>query len=189
MEFNRLAIPDVVEIKPSRHGDHRGYFSETFRKDRFTENVGPVEFVQENQSLSLAPGVVRGLHFQALPFAQGKLVRCMAGAIFDVAVDIRHGSPTFGHWVAATLTSDQGNQLWIPAGFLHGFCTLVPDTLVCYKVTSYYHGPSDKGVLWNDPAIGIDWPDVADKSTLSEKDGKQPRLAELPIHFEYPREQ
>ena len=185
MKTNNLAIDGVVEITPTRHGDDRGYFSETFRADWFKANVANVDFVQENQSLSRSPGVVRGLHFQTDPHAQGKLVRCVAGAIYDVAVDIRQGSPTYGNWVAATLTSELGNQLWIPAGFLHGFCTLTADTLVAYKVTSYYNRDSDRGVLWNDDAIGIDWPEIAEASHLSPKDAIQPLLAHLPTYFSF----
>lgn len=185
MKIASLSISDVKEILPIRHGDGRGYFSETFRDDWFRANVAAVSFVQENQSLSRAAGVVRGLHFQSEPHAQGKLVRCVAGAIFDVAVDIRAGSPSFGRWVAATLTAADGNQLWIPAGFLHGFCTLEPDTLVSYKVTSYYNAGADKGVRWDDPDIAIDWPGAADPQHLSPKDGRQPLLRDLPTYFTY----
>lgn len=185
MKLRRLSIEDVVEITPSRFGDERGYFSETFRSDWFAENVADIAFVQENQSLSHSRGVLRGLHFQAAPSAQGKLVRCVAGAIFDVAVDIRHGSPSFGRFVSATLTADEGNQLFVPVGFLHGFCTLVPDTQVSYKVTSYYDPAADRGVAWNDPDIGIDWPDFVDPSLLSGKDQKQPLLRDLPRYFEH----
>ncbi|MDE2405228.1 MAG: dTDP-4-dehydrorhamnose 3,5-epimerase [Sphingomonadales bacterium] len=185
MEFSNLELPGLVEITPSRHGDDRGYFSEIFRADRFAEHVGPVTFVQENQSLSVRPGTIRGIHFQTDPHPQGKLVRCLAGAIFDVAVDLRHGSPTFGRWAAVELTPERANQLWIPRGFGHAFCTLRPDTIVCYKVDGYYSAPNDAGVLWNDPAIGIAWPAIADAETLSPKDRVQPRLADLPAHFSY----
>lgn len=186
MKLTRLEIPEVVEIVPVRHADERGYFSETFRDDWFAANVADVVFVQENQSLSRNAGVVRGLHFQTEPAAQDKLVRCIAGAIFDVAVDIRQGSPSYGKWVAATLTGDDGNQLWVPKGFLHGFCTLVPNTVVSYKVTSYYDRSCDKGVRWDDADIGIAWPDIADPAELSAKDRQQPRLGELPAYFDYP---
>jgi len=180
-----LELAEVVEIKVDRFGDERGYFSETYRDGWFKEAVAPVGFVQENQSLSRAVGVVRGLHFQKHPAAQGKLVRCLAGAIFDVAVDIRRGSPSFGRWVAATLSADEGNQLWIPEGFLHGFCTLVPDTIVCYKVTNYYSKEADAGVAWNDPEIGIVWPTVANPELLSPKDKVQPLLKDLPSYFSF----
>jgi dTDP-4-dehydrorhamnose 3,5-epimerase len=179
------SLPDVLEIIPTRHVDHRGYFSETFREDWFTANVAPIRFVQENQSLSRAPGVVRGLHFQSEPAAQGKLLRCVAGSIFDVAVDIRRGSPSFSKWVGVRLSAELGNQLWIPEGFLHGFCTLEPDCVVSYKVTSYYAQDCDKGVAWNDPSIGIDWPAIADPTLLSAKDRQQPALSDLPTYFTY----
>jgi len=185
MYRSQTALPDVVEILPKRHGDHRGYFVETFRDDWFSNNVAPVTFVQENQSLSRSRGVVRGLHFQSEPAAQGKLVRCLSGAIFDVAVDIRVGSPDYGKWVAVTLSAEQGNQLWVPAGFLHGFCTLEADCVVAYKVTSYYNQSCDLGVRWNDPEIGITWPNVADSSQLSAKDMTQPLLADLPAYFAF----
>ena len=185
MNLNKTELDGVVEIVPNRHGDHRGYFSETFRDDWFQANVTPLVFVQENQSLSRAPGVLRGLHFQSNPSAQGKLVRVVAGSIFDVAVDIRVGSPSFGKWVGVILTANQGNQLWVPPGFLHGFCTLEPDCLVAYKVTSYYDRDCDKGVRWDDPDIGIVWPDVVDVSQLSPKDTQQPSLTDLPTYFTF----
>ncbi len=183
MEFRQFSIPGPVAIEPVRHGDARGYFSEIFRADRFVAAIGPVELVQENQSLSATPGTIRGLHFQVPPAAQGKLVRCVAGAIFDVAVDMRHDSPGFGKWIAAELSADNGHQLWVPAGFAHGFCTLVPDTVVAYKVSSYYSPDHDRGMAWDDPALAITWPDIADPQTLSAKDRVQPRLADLPPVF------
>lgn len=176
MKIRHLDIQDVVEITPSKHEDHRGYFSETFRDDFFRREVADLSFVQENQSLSRSAGVVRGLHYQVSPHAQGKLVRCVAGAIFDVAVDLRRGSPSFGKWVTATLTAEEGNQLWIPAGFGHGFCTLVPDCIVSYKVTDYYNRDADMGVAWDDPEIAIAWPEIADPANLSSKDANQPTL-------------
>lgn len=174
-----------MHIEPQRFGDHRGYFSEIFRQDWFVENIENVDFVQENQSSSAAVGTVRGLHFQTSPAAQGKLLRCLSGALLDVAVDIRHGSPTFGQWVAVELTAELGNQLWVPAGFAHGFCTLQPDTILCYKVTSYYSPENDKGLAWDDPAVGVDWPALADPELLSAKDRVQPLLADLPAYFSY----
>lgn len=187
MQFNSFPISALLEICPQRHGDERGYFAEIFRQRDFDENAGPTTFVQENESLSARAGTIRGLHFQTEPYAQGKLVRCTAGAIFDVAVDLRTGSPTFGQWAAVELTPAKGNLLWIPPGFAHGFCTLEPNSVVNYKVTSYYAPECDKGVSWNDPAIGIVWPAVADSDTLSPKDRIQPLLAALPICFAMPQ--
>ncbi len=185
MQTRRFEVSDVVEILPKRHGDERGYFTETFRDDWFRENVADVTFFQENQSLSRSRGVLRGLHFQSHPSAQGKLVRCISGAILDVAVDIRHGSPTYGRHVAVTLTAEQGNQLWIPVGFLHGFCTLTADVLIAYKVTAYYDPAADRGVLWNDPDLAIAWPDFVDPALMSGKDRQQPLLRDLPHYFQY----
>ena len=185
MQFERLTVPEIVKITPARFGDNRGYFSEVFKERWFRETIADVGFVQDNQSLSATAGTVRGLHFQLDPFAQGKLVRCIAGSIFDVAVDIRVGSPTYGQWVGAELSADNGVQLWIPAGFAHGFATLVPDTILHYKVTAPYNAASDRGLLWNDPDIGIDWPVAADAVVLSDKDMRQPSLAGLPTSFTY----
>ena len=183
MKFDHCDIPMLLEITPKRHGDERGYFTELFRQRDFDAHAGPTVFVQENESLSAKVGTIRGLHFQTDPHAQGKLVRCTAGAIFDVAVDLRTGSPTYGQWKAVELSPTKGNLFWIPAGFAHGFCTLEPDTVVNYKVTSYYAPECDKGVRWDDPAIGIDWPSLADPDTLSAKDRVQPLLADLPVCF------
>jgi len=183
MEFKTFDIDGPIEITPRKLGDERGYFAEMFREDRFFESAGRIHFVQENQSLSAKVGTVRGLHFQSHPQAQGKLVRCVQGAIFDVAVDIRHDSPSFGRWVAVELTPEKCNQLWVPVGFAHGFCTLLPDTIVSYKVTNYYSPENDKGVAWDDAAIGVAWPTVADAQTLSAKDKVQPKLADLPPYY------
>jgi dTDP-4-dehydrorhamnose 3,5-epimerase len=149
----------------------------------FIERAGRVDFVQDNQSLSVREGTIRGIHFQTHPHAQGKLVRCAAGSVFDVAVDLRRDSPTYGRWISAVLTAEKVNQLWIPVGFGHAFCTLEPNSVITYRVTDYYSPKDDKGVAWNDPDIGIDWPGVADPDTLSGKDGVQPELAELPPFF------
>jgi dTDP-4-dehydrorhamnose 3,5-epimerase len=183
MEFRRLDIDGLVEIRPRKLADERGYFSETFRLAEFTEHVGAVEFVQDNQSLSIRIGTIRGMHFQTHPAAQGKLVRCMAGKLLDVVVDLRRQSPNFGRWAAVELSSEDNNQLWVPVGFGHGFCTLEPNSIISYRVTSYYSPENDKGVAWDDPDIGIVWPEVADASTLSLKDRKQPSLADLPGYF------
>jgi dTDP-4-dehydrorhamnose 3,5-epimerase len=183
MQFEVTAIPGVVAITPKKFGDPRGYFMETFRQSLFAEQVGPFEFVQDNQSLSAEAGTVRGLHFQLEPKAQGKLVRCIRGSLLDVAVDIRKGSPTFGQHVAVELTAENGRQLWVPPGFAHGFCTLAPYTEISYKVTNYYSAEHDRGLMWNDPELGIDWPVHADKAVLSDKDRRQPRLADLSDSF------
>lgn len=183
MDIRSLSIPDLKLIIPRQVGDERGYFAEMFRADRFAEHIGAFTFVQENESLSARAGTIRGLHFQSDPHAQGKLVRCTAGALFDVVVDIRRGSPTFGQWIGETLTPANGKQLWVPPGFAHGFCSLEPNTVICYKVTGYYNAACDKGLAWDDTAIGITWPDIADPKTLSPKDREQPLLAELPAYF------
>lgn len=183
MEIQSFDIASVALLTPRHIGDERGYFAETFRGDFFAERVGNYGFVQDNESMSAKAGTVRGLHFQSEPHAQGKLVRCTAGALFDVAVDIRNGSPTYGQWIGETLTPANGKQLWVPPGFAHGFCSLEPDTVICYKVTDYYSAECDKGLAWDDPAIGITWPDIAAPETLSPKDRKQPLLSELPPYF------
>jgi dTDP-4-dehydrorhamnose 3,5-epimerase len=183
MEFRTLGLDGPLEIIPRKIEDERGYFSETFRLADFQQRAGPVEFVQDNQSLSVKAGTVRGLHFQSNPAAQGKLVRCLAGKLIDVAVDLRRGSPTFGKWVSAVLSPEGCNQLWVPVGFGHGFCTLEPNSIISYRVTSYYSPENDKGVAWDDPEIGVDWPEIADPDTLSPKDRIQPSLADLPAYF------
>lgn len=185
MQFQKTAIPEVVLITPKKIGDSRGYFSETFRQDMFAENVGNFDLIQDNQSLSAEIGTVRGLHFQLDPRAQGKLVRCIAGAILDVAVDIREGSPTYGQHVKAELTADNGQQLWVPPGFAHGFCTLETNSIISYKVTDYYSPDHDRGLLWNDPELGIIWPVNGEQAILSGKDKVQPRLADLETNFVY----
>jgi len=183
MQFRAFDIDGPIQIVPRKHEDHRGYFSEIFRLNSFAEQVGPVTFVQENQSLSNAPGTIRGIHFQTPPMAQGKLVRCVAGRLLDVIVDLRQGSSTFGRWVSVILSPQDLNQLWVPVGFGHGFCTLEPNSIISYRVTEYYSPEHDKGVAWDDPEIGVDWPSVADPETLSGKDREQPRLADLPAYF------
>jgi dTDP-4-dehydrorhamnose 3,5-epimerase len=183
MQFRAFDIDGPIQIVPRKHEDHRGYFSEIFRLNSFAEHVGPVTFVQENQSLSNAPGTIRGIHFQTPPMAQGKLVRCVAGRLLDVIVDLRQGSSTFGRWVSVVLSPEDLNQLWVPVGFGHGFCTLEPNSIISYRVTEYYSPEHDKGVAWDDPEIGVDWPSIADPETLSGKDREQPRLADLPAYF------
>jgi dTDP-4-dehydrorhamnose 3,5-epimerase len=174
-----------VLITPKKLGDDRGFFSETYKERAFSDAVDGARFVQDNQSLSTEFGTIRGLHFQTSPMAQGKLVRVLRGAILDVAVDIRHGSPTYGQHVKVELSATNWSQLWIPVGFAHGFCTLEPNTEVLYKVTEYYSKENDRGIAFDDSALGIDWPVGRDKAILSDKDKIQPRLADSPRYFEY----
>lgn len=183
--FRRLAIPEIVEIVPPRHGDHRGFFSEVYKAADFAAQGIAIDWIQDNQSMSAAPGTVRGLHFQAPPVAQDKLVRVLRGAIYDVAVDIRRGSPTYGQWVGAELSAQAWNQLLVPAGFAHCFMTLVPDTEVLYKVSAPYSPAHEGAIRWNDPAIGIDWPDLAGNPVLSAKDEAAPLLADFISPFDY----
>jgi dTDP-4-dehydrorhamnose 3,5-epimerase len=178
---NSLDIADVKLVKPSKFGDHRGFFSEVYNKQAFAEHGIDADFVQDNHSLSADKGTVRGLHYQAPPFAQDKLVRVVKGAVFDVAVDLRRGSATYGKHVSAILSADAWNQILVPTGFAHGFMTLEPDTEVIYKVSNYYAPKHDFGLLWNDPELGIEWP--YEDAVLSDKDRKQPRLAELVSPF------
>lgn len=186
MDVKPLAIPEVKLIASRKIEDERGFFSETYRKQDLLDAGVAAEFVQDNHSLSVAAGVIRGLHFQSAPHAQGKLVRVVRGAIFDVAVDIRHGSPTFGRHVAIELSADNWLQLWVPTGFAHGFCILEPDTEVLYKVTSYYDQASDRGLAFDDPDLAIAWPVVAERAVLSAKDRTHPWLSDLPSYFSYP---
>jgi dTDP-4-dehydrorhamnose 3,5-epimerase len=172
-------------IVPKPFSDARGNFQET-RNDRlFPEKIGNVTFVQDNQSLSIKRGTLRGLHFQQPPYEQGKLVRVLGGSIFDVAVDIRKASPTYRRHVAFNLDAMDGEQLWVPPSFMHGVCTLENETEVFYKVTAYYSPSHDAGVLWNDQDLGINWPFEVDSVVLSDKDQRHPRLRDLPDFFEY----
>lgn len=179
MQISTYEIEGPVLITPKMFGDSRGYFMEAFKDAWFRESVADVTFVQDNQSLSAQIGTIRGLHYQLAPLGQGKLVRCLRGAIFDVAVDIRKGSSTFGQWIGATLTPENAQQLWVPEGFAHGFCTLEPDTEVFYKVTNPYSPEHDRGVAFDDPEIGIDWPMDTAQAVLSDKDRVQPKLSSL----------
>jgi dTDP-4-dehydrorhamnose 3,5-epimerase len=185
MDIRETALPDVKVIAPRRFGDARGYFCETWSAPRLAEAGIGVGFVQDNESLSAQRGTLRGLHYQAPPFAQTKLVRVGKGAILDVAVDARRGSPTYGQWVAEELTSDNGLQLLVPRGFLHGFVTLTDDTLVIYKVDSLYDAGSDGAVIWNDADIGIDWGFAESEAVLSDKDRKAPGFRDWVSPFEY----
>jgi dTDP-4-dehydrorhamnose 3,5-epimerase len=186
MQIERLEIPEVVLTTPKFWRDDRGFFVETYRKDLFTAAGIDIVFVQDNHAASSARGTLRGLHFQLPPRAQDKLVRCTRGAILDVAVDIRAGSPTFGRHVAVRLSAADGRQLLVPKGFAHGYCTLEPDTEVVYKVSDYYAPECDRGLAWDDPALAIDWGITAADVVLSPKDRVLPRLADLPPAFGWP---
>lgn len=185
MKVERLAIPDVILVTPPRFSDNRGFFSETYNFDRMTEAGINLPFVQDNQSLSVEKGVVRGLHCQLAPYEQGKLVRVTRGAIWDVAVDARTGSPTYGKWVAAELSADNWSQLWVPPGFLHGFVTLEENTEVQYKCTSLYSKVSERAVIWNSPELNIDWPVSEEEAVLSDKDKIAPHFSEAKGWFQY----
>jgi len=184
MTFTCTAIPDVVIIKPKIHGDERGYFIETFRVDKLEEFLGfSIPFCQDNESKS-SFGVLRGLHYQLPPFAQTKLVRVIEGEVLDVAVDIRHGSPTFGHHVAVHLSGENKHQILIPRGFAHGFVVLSETCTFAYKVDNYYSPECDRGIAFDDPALNIDWIVDNTKLQLSAKDTKQPLFADAD-HFDF----
>lgn len=185
MLIEKLDIAGLLLVTAKKHGDERGFFSETFRTDVFAAHGVTVPFVQDNHVRSMQKGVLRGLHFQTPPHAQGKLVRCTRGAILDVAVDIRVGSPSFGRHVAAELSAGNWSQLWVPPGFAHGYLTLEDDCEVIYKVTDYYAPECDRGIAWDDPALHIDWRISAAEVILSDKDRKQPTLANAPPAFQY----
>jgi dTDP-4-dehydrorhamnose 3,5-epimerase len=180
-----LTVTPTRLLKPRRFGDERGWFCETYSAKAFADLGIDLVFVQDNHSMSRDAGVLRGLHFQAPPHAQAKLVRCTRGAIWDVAVDIRRGSPTLGQWVAAELSAENGHQLLVPVGFAHGFVTIQPDTEVQYKVSDIYAPDCEGGVIWNDPALALPWPLPAGGPILSAKDQNLPRLAELDSPFAY----
>jgi dTDP-4-dehydrorhamnose 3,5-epimerase len=178
-------ISDVVLLIPRRFGDDRGWFSETYSTRSFSPALGGAEFVQDNQAFSTTKGTLRGLHFQRPPEPQAKLIRVLRGSIFDVAVDLRVGSPTYGHWVGETLTAEGGEQLFVPRGFAHGYCTLEAHTEVAYKVDGSYSPTCDAGLGWNDPTIGIAWPVSPDEVILSDKDKKLPAFADFVSPFRY----
>src|SRR5438105_13137969 len=167
MQFYNFELDGPFEIKPDKIEDERGYFSEVFRMSSFEERVPGVEFVQDNQSLSTRAGTIRGIHFQTHPAAQGKLVRCVVGSLWDVAVDLRSDSPTYGRWISTILSPRHNNQLWVPVGFGHGFCTLEPNSIIAYRVTDYYSPEHEKSLAWDDSEIGIDWPGIANPATLA----------------------
>ncbi len=173
------ALPAVKIVTPRRFGDERGFFSETWSRKAFAEAGLDLDFVQDNHSLSVAVGTLRGLHFQSPPFAQDKLVRVSRGRVLDIAVDIRASSPEFGRHVAVELSAENGRQLLLPKGFAHGFVTLEPDTEVQYKVTAPYSPENEQGLAFDDPALGIDWGMPAEALTLAEKDRRYPRLSEM----------
>lgn len=181
--IERQSIPDVWTYTPRRHGDERGWFSETFNARALEEMLGGVSFVQDNQSLSVVKGTLRGMHFQISPKAQDKLIRVVRGVVLDVAVDIRRNSETFGKSVAVVLSSENGAQLFVPKGFAHGFLTLEPNTEVLYKVSEYYSREHERGVAWDDPAIGIDWTLSPEVLTIAERDRQFPKLAQLESFF------
>ena len=183
--IEKLDIDGLMVITPKRHGDDRGFFSETYNKKRFAQAGIELDFVQDNHSLSTARGTIRGLHFQTPPHAQAKLIRVTRGAVLDIAVDIRAGSPTYGRHAAVTLSAENWKQLWVPQGFAHGFCTLEPDTEVIYKVTDHYDPECDAGLAWDDPELDIQWPVAPADAVLSEKDRQHPRLSGLMPCFTY----
>ncbi len=183
MQIEATGIPGVLILTPRRYGDDRGYFSETWNRRALAEAGVAVDWVQDNQSLSRRAGTVRGLHYQAPPHAQAKLVRVLAGCILDVAVDARRGSAHFGRWVGVELSAGNGRQLLIPAGFLHGFVTREPDTVVFYKCSDYYAPAADGAVAWDDPDLGIDWGIGVGAAVLSAKDAAAPRWADWQSPF------
>ncbi len=185
MQVTELEIPGVLLIEPRRFGDDRGFFSEVYNKKALAEAGVDLDFIQDNHSLSRTMGTVRGLHFQVPPHAQAKLVRVVRGAVLDVVVDIRRGSPTYGKHAKAVLSAENWRQLFVPVGFAHGFATLEPDTEVIYKVSSGYAPASDSGVLWNDPDLGIDWMIEELSAVLSDKDKLLPRMKDAQSPFEW----
>ncbi|WP_438348922.1 dTDP-4-dehydrorhamnose 3,5-epimerase [Paenibacillus sp. FA6] len=182
MKVTPLKLQGASIIEPIVLGDSRGYFMESYNDDILQQQGINYDFIQDNQSLSTEPGVLRGLHYQLNPKAQTKLIRVLSGAIYDVIVDVRRNSPTFGQWVGVILSEYNHRQLLMPNGFAHGFCTLVPNTQVFYKVDEYYSPEHDRGILWNDPALGIDWP--TSNPILSDKDQRHPLLQDAELNFE-----
>lgn len=185
LEIVPTRIPEVVRIEPRRFQDNRGFFTETWNGKRMAEAGHAYDFVQDNHSHSVEAGTVRGLHYQSPPMAQAKLVRVAAGAILDVAVDVRRGSPTYGQWVAEELSAENGRQLLVPEGFLHGFVTLAPHTDVIYKVNAFYAPECDGAVRFDDPDIGVDWGLAAGEAVLSDKDAAAPAFRDFETPFLY----
>ncbi|MEM6635176.1 MAG: dTDP-4-dehydrorhamnose 3,5-epimerase [Pseudomonadota bacterium] len=184
MEIEKTDLPGVVVLTPRRFGDARGYFSEVWNKATLAQHGINLDFVQDNHSYSKDKAVLRGLHYQAPPHVQAKLVRCAAGAVWDVAVDARRGSPTYGQWAACELSAENGKQLLVPGGFLHGFLTLTPDAEVLYKCSGHYHGPSDGAVKWNSAELNIPWP-LDGTPVLSDKDAAAPDFGVWQSPFEW----
>lgn len=182
MKVTPLKLQGSYLIEPVVHGDSRGFFVESYNKSKLQQLGINHTFIQDNQSLSVESGILRGLHYQLNPKAQSKLISVLSGAIYDVTVDIRRNSPTFGQWVGVILSEHNHRQLLVPKGFAHGFCTLVPNTQVFYKVDEYYSPEHDRGILWNDPALGIDWP--TSSPILSDKDQRHPLLKDAELNFE-----
>jgi dTDP-4-dehydrorhamnose 3,5-epimerase len=180
-EKQTYEVPGPAVLTPARYLDDRGFFSETFREEDIANLLGAVHFVQDNHALTQQVGTIRGLHYQMPPAEQGKLVRVVRGAIFDVAVDIRRGSPFFGRHVALVLSEENWKQLWIPPGFAHGYCTLKRNTEVIYKVTSYYSPMYERGLAWDDADLNIKWPISHAEAKLSDRDREHPRLQDLPV--------
>lgn len=185
MQVEQLDIPEVLAITSLRHGDERGFFAETYNQRAFAEHGIATTFVQDNHSLSAHKGTIRGLHFQTPPHPQAKLVRVVRGAIYDVAIDIRRGSPTYGCHAGAELSAGNGKQLYVPAGFAHGFCTLADDTEVVYKVSDFYSRAHDAAILWDDPELAVPWPLHGLRAHVSQKDASAPRLVEIDNPFVY----
>lgn len=184
MKFTETNLNEVIIVEPTVYGDHRGWFMETYSDSKFREAGINLNFVQDNHSFSSAKGTLRGLHYQLNPKAQTKLVRCSKGSIYDVAVDIRNGSPTYGQWFGVELSEENKKQLLVPKGFAHAFMTLTDDVEVQYKVDELYSPENDRGIIWNDPAIGIEWP-IDITPILSEKDKKAPLLKGAESNFDY----
>lgn len=182
MRLTSLKLQGAALLEPVVHGDHRGFFMESYNEQVMKDLGVTYNFIQDNQSLSAEPGVLRGLHYQLNPKAQTKLFRVLSGAVYDVILDIRRNSPTFGQWVGVILSEHNKRQLLVPKGFAHGFCTLVPNTQVSYKVDEYYSPKHDRGILWSDPALGIDWP--VSEPLLSDKDKRHPVFADAEINFD-----
>src|SRR4051812_40320106 len=185
MDITNLDLSGLVLLRTERFGDARGYFAETYNERAFHAAGITARFIQDNQSYSAKRGTIRGLHFQLPPASQAKLVRVLQGSVYDVGVDLRIGSPTYGRWIGETLTAEGGEQLFVPRGFAHGFCTLEPDTVVAYKVDDFYAPESDSGLIWNDPTLAIAWPVAWPELVLSDKDIKLGRFADFVSPFRY----